>query len=576
MNSANKIKENFVTKDGKVKDAKNALYAEFMKTVDDKNYSFEIVKNGTINNDIKECMRQFFDNGRGYYNLKRLIVSQSNLYMMRETRRIMNYYYYLVLKKSTQQNIEISEQNMQKTIKEKIIDPVLKIGLSTLKSDQQTYLEFVDSLASDLVPYNIDLVKNNKYITSEIQNGTKDMQSSDVEFMNEFINRLNKTVYIKQQTSLNKLVGISDEQKYLEPSDFIQNIYDMTYADFRQGFEIVFLKDIVDDFYKKVTDSKTYKNGNNADNIYFDGSKSIDIYEKFMFLFFTIIFIGFFYYVSTMLDERTEISEYKKKQIEAARAIQDEDIKVKKINSITKETTKLYINWGIKLAIPLAAIIFIVALIYSFYVKKRDVFNYNKDMIETNTSELKDSIHKLEEKIIYLNNKIPKDQILSKITNIQDITDDDKFEMFAHIKNVVDKFEKCNFIMEASNIRLPFPYTEIVMDVFMLLVLVSAFLYIYTKLQPIEKISKIKVYNVMVEKTKSGINDKEFNDKLDINEKCHDEDMDAIIYTLKLIVFIFILVFLLFYATKLLASSSEFRGGLYNSNYFEESRCYDT
>lgn len=575
----NKIKDTYFN-NTKKKTAKGAEpidpgYLSLVNRMTDTNFTLEI-KNGLLATDIKDSMKQFFDNGRGYYSLKKLIVSQSNVYMMRETRRIVNYYYFLVLKKSTEQNIELSEQNKLSTIKSLIIDPTVKITLKVLQRNTQTYLEFIDQIATDLVPYNIDLVKQKSYITDEITKATPDMTSKDADFLNEFINRLNKTVFIKQQTSLKKLVGITDETRYLEPADFINNIYDMTFVDFHQGFEIQFLKDIVDDFYTKITESQSYKNGNNADNIYYERTKSLDVYEKFMVLLFLLIALAFMYYCFTFVkDEFVEIGEYRREQMKQIDTISDDDIKVKRSNILAKEYAKLFTNWLIKFLIPLAAMIFVIALIYSFYVKKRDTFRYNKDMIESNTSEFKSSIHKLEEKLVYLNQTIPSNEKISKITNISTFTDDDKFEIFAHIKNVVDKFEKCNFIMEAGNLQLPFPYTEIVMDVFMILVLVAALLYIFAKLEPISKISSIKSYNMMAEKAKSGINDKEFNDKIDINENCHDEDMDSIIYTLKIIVFIFILVFLLFYSTKLLSSSSEFKAGLYNSNYFEESRCYD-
>lgn len=550
-------------------------YLSLVNRMTDTNFTIEI-KNGMLSADIKESMKLFFDGGRGYYNLKRLIVSQSNVYMMRETRRIVNYYYFLVLKKSTEQNIELSEQNKLSTVTSLIVDPTVKITLKVLQQNTQTYLEFIDQIATDLVPYNIDLVKQKPFITEEITKKTPGMSSKDGDFLNEFINRLNKTVFIKQQTSLKKLVGITDETRYLEPADFINNIYDMTFVDFYEGFEIQFLKDIVDDFYTKITEAQTYKNGNNADNIYYERTKSLDVYEKFMVLLFLLIALSFLYYCFTYIkDEFTDIVEYRKKQRDIIDAIQDDDVKIKKSNALAKEYAKLLTNWLIKFLIPLATMIFIIALIYSFYVKKRDTFRYNKDMIESNTSEFKTSIHKLEEKLVYLNQTVPSKEKINKITNISTFTDDDKFEIFAHIKNVVDKFEKCNYIMESANMQLPFPYTEIVMDVFMILVLVAALMYILAKLEPLEKINKIKSYNMMAEKVKAGINDKEFNDKLDINENCHDEDMDSIIYTLKIIVFIFILVFLLFYSTKLLSSSSEFKAGLYNSNYFEESRCYD-
>lgn len=551
-------------------------YYDVMIRISDMTLSNEVANFGLFNNDLKECLRSFFSNGRGYYNLKVKLVSQSNVYTLRETRRVLNYYYFLVLKKSTQQNIELAENNRKITLQEKIIDPILETGISTLSKDNALYLEKIDSIATELVPYQIDIPANAQFISQELQKKTPGITATEVDFINEMINRLAKTIYVKQQTSLKNLVGVTDEQRYLDPSDFIYNVKDMTYIDFEQGFEIEYLKEIVDEFYRKISAAN---NSKNIDDIYYEEKKAYDVYQKFMILFFAALIMCFGYYLMLMIEEF--------KQIKAEEGIAKENAiknletgektaeKVIAVTNVNKEFLKTYTNWGVRLMIPFAAIIFIIALIYSYYLKKRDVFFFNRDMIEANTSDFKESIHKLNSKLIALGSKEGKiKNKLLKIDSINEFSDEDKFEIFALVKNVVDKYEKCNYIMEAAKNKLPFPYTEIIMDIFMIIVLFVGILYITSKLKPAEKIRNIKRYNAMSDKLKNGINDPSFKKSIDDNVRCHEEDMDAIVYTLKIIVFMFIFIFLIFYTTKILASSSEFKMGLYNSSYFEESRCY--
>ena len=67
---------------------------------------------------------------------------------------------------------------------------------------------------------------------------------------------------------------------------------------------------------------------------------------------------------------------------------------------------------------------------------------------------------------------------------------------------------------------------------------------------------------------------KEVDNLAKIEKECHAEDVDAIVFTIKVIVFSTIIMFLTFYTVTIMESAGEFRMGLYNSVYYEESRCY--
>ena len=65
-----------------------------------------------------------------------------------------------------------------------------------------------------------------------------------------------------------------------------------------------------------------------------------------------------------------------------------------------------------------------------------------------------------------------------------------------------------------------------------------------------------------------------FSEKLKSIGICHDEDMESITYSIKIIFAIFIVLFLIFYSIKIITSANDFKLGLYNSAFFEESKCY--
>jgi hypothetical protein len=165
--------------------------------------------------------------------------------------------------------------------------------------------------------------------------------------------------------------------------------------------------------------------------------------------------------------------------------------------------------------------------------------------------------------------------VISYIKEIPQISVDDKTRIYEKMKVIVDKYEKCNYVLATQKNDIPFPYTEAILDMFMITACVVCIVFLLGTINPIEKLKTIKELNKLKERGIYQENDPDFISEAKEKAQCHDQDIDAVIFTLKIMFFMFIILFLVFYATKIISSTSEFEFGLYNSVYFEESMCLD-
>jgi hypothetical protein len=94
-------------------------------------------------------------------------------------------------------------------------------------------------------------------------------------------------------------------------------------------------------------------------------------------------------------------------------------------------------------------------------------------------------------------------------------------------------------------------------------------------MKPIARLKQIKELNKM--KEEASVADKRYikmlKRDLEYQLACHEDDIDAVIFTLKVVFFIFIITFLIFYSSKVVTSTSEYKMGLFNSGYFETGSC---
>ena len=535
----------------------------------------------TLISDIKDNLALFYNNGNGYYTLEVLTVSSNNILTLRELRRVMNFHYFLTIKKTSDMDKNLKEESNKVLIKQLIITPITTATIPGLMSDPKKYRDLINTMANQIVPYQLNLTPYSKFITDALVKATPDITQPQSSFITDIFTRLSKEIFIKQQSSLKTILGDTQENSiFYDPDEFIGNLNDIVFNDMVEGLEIQYAQDLIIPFYNRISSAK---DGKTLDDITFNSNKSNDIYKYFMTYFILITLLGTAYYIMGMISEAEIIklsNQYRedierKKLEEIGISFEDKSDFARFKANVAKINLTNWTNWWVRLLIPSAAILFAISLVYAYYQKKQGIFKYNQNVIEENTSEYKSSVIALNNKIIDLG--IHVNDPFKRIGDISEIKDEDKFELFMLIKTMIDKFEKCNYMMEASKNKLPFPYTEITADIFMIVVLIGGIVYITSTFKPSQKIMDIINYKKVRDAVKNGEKraDLSLINELSESELCHEDEIDAIIFTMKLVFFILIFVFLIFYSTKILSESSAFSIGIYNSNYFEENRCYE-
>ena len=447
----------------------------------------------------------------------------------------------------------------------------------------------IESISLALSAYNITLPKYNDYIVGEITRGS-DGQKTDV--INDALGRIYKSVTMKRQLKAKKMVA---SDKYMDQNDFNETIDKLKYNQLKSMIETPHLSFIIDSFYKKIGDSIS-RNDATLDNIYYSADKNYDLWKTCLIM--TIVTVALIlcnncltqvqiipYLYTGLTDKIPDMEKVLSKLRSDANSLPagpGKDNAQAKFKSAKYELELLYrekrnrsVNWTIRLIIPIFVGIFVVSLLYGIYKKSMATHKFNVDMIENNTFTLNNAASDLDSKMSALDLIISNDQRTQKIGDLHSITDNHKHQLYEDLKIVIDKYERCNFVLEAQKSKLPFPYTDILMSGFMIAVTLITFFMIYGQLNPIGRLKNIKHLNKLRAETeiadKAGA--RAILKELETQIMCHDDDIDAVVFTLKVVFFIFIVTFLIFYSSKVLSSSGEYALGLYNSNYYDDSSC---
>ena len=583
-------------------------YISFIQVINPLTHNSEIANltKTDIMSDIIKNLTTFYNKGQGYYTLKLLVVSNSNVLTFREINRIMNYYYFLTLKKSTDQDLELSQTNIQKLITEIIIDPINNYGINNLMANQPEYLKMINKIASDIMPYNIDLSKYSQFINNALSSKlTGTVTAEQTAFITNLFQLLNKEIYIKKQASLGNIIpnNIKNAGRFYSENEFIDNLDEMVYIDLSNGMNIQYLEDIMTKFQVRIAEAESKYS---LDDLNYDDNKFQAIYSRFILLFMIIIGLIFVYFLISWIHDllvmqagNADRSYIKKKELDNLNKQRENeifklndagddkntaDLALKNIERLTSDIKKLVedstnshysVNLAIRLLVPAGLFLFLISIVYSKYIRTGDINRYNQEIASSNTSEFIASIKNL--------NKLFKEEIdrkiNDKITHIKDltvITDDQKFKFFDLAKNMIDKFEKCNYVREASKTKFPFPYSDVSIDIFMLIIIILGIVYITGSFAPGATFNDI----ISLKKIRNQVNDGilpidiSMENQLIKHEKYHDDNIQTIVISIKVIFFTIIIIFLLFYSMKVLTSSSDFQAGIYSSSYYENNETY--
>lgn len=414
----------------------------------------------------------------------------------------------------------------------------------------------IETISNNLLPSKINMIQYQNYIINTLLKKNTIIQKY-VEEIVELINQIQKSISIKKQFR----VSLIDNIKFIEPDEFIDIIKNIKYNEFIEKLNVDFYQDIIDKFYANISESVNLKTPN-LRNIYYQRQKNFKIWKiTIVMMIITIILILIRFIMNHAEDKKTII--YNKPKTDCNELFTKRDF-------INRNS-----NWYIKLVLPIFFVLFIVSMLISFHKKMQYTFEFNLEIIENNTNELKKLLDEFNKKLADIDINIDNSDKTKNIEMITKLSDDDKKNIFEYIKKIIDKFEKCNYIIESSKNQIPFPYTEVIMYGFIFLLTILCIFYVIFAFTPMAKLKDIKYLNKLKEELFISDDINSFNIRLESLGSCHDEDMTSILLALKLIVFVFILLFLIFYSVKIITSANDFKFGLYNSAFFEESRCYD-
>ena len=432
----------------------------------------------------------------------------------------------------------------------------------------------VTRIASNMQKFDVKVVEHSQYIYSKMDESGK-LDGDIRSLVSEMLSAIDRDILQKKASAESTYGKRANDQRFLDLDQFIEEVDKITYNDLKVGLNYEFYSDILDRFYFAVNNAIYSKGGTGnkgSKDIYFQSEKKFLLGK--VALIFTIVTLGFIqiYHLVWTANE--------KKFYDKAKAISLHPEAIKGMNKsnvkeLERDYADEYVNIWMKRLIPIAANVFFICLLISIYNKNKAKYTFNKETIDGNTSELRSSLNDMRTMFDELDDKISQSQRLQSIKNISQIGLDEKTSLYNHLKVIIDKFEKCNYVLASAKNDIPFPYTEVIIDGFMLFAIATCVLFVVGKINPLQRIKEIKVLNKLKEKGEYMDSDAGFADDLITRAACHDSDIDTIMFTLKIMFFMFIVMFLIFYSSKVISSTSEFQWGIYNSVYFEESMCLD-
>lgn len=419
---------------------------------------------------------------------------------------------------------------------------------------------------------NIRLMEHQEYIKNQLgASVTPEVEPTLI----EIFGMVDRNVKSKKLSETAQFGRKSDDARFLEIDQFVDELDKVTYVDLKVGLNLDFYGDILDRFFFSVNNSIYNRAGagdRSTKDIYFVMNKRMKLASVALNFAIVIIVLCLLYHIITV--------SHKFKIYTLAKAERFSDDSIKKMDvsdklTIKKEYREKYLNLWMQACIPVAFAIFFICLLQSVFKKSQAKAKFNKETIDTNTSELRGSLQDLRILFEDLDGKITLGQRNNAIKKLAQLNVEEKTTLYAKLKAVVDKFEKCNYVLESGKNDIPFPYTEVIIDGFMVAVIVLCIFWVLGEIGPVQRIREIKLLNKIKEKGETASTSYSWGSEMITKAKCHDSEIDSIMFTLKIMFFIFIVMFLIFYATKVLTSTSEYEFGIYNSMYFEESICLD-
>ncbi len=550
--------------------------------------------------DIINSVKAFHANG--LESIRNEIIKNSPVHLLKEARNITQFYE-LAAFPPVNVNEELDEKNQEDFEKSMIQDIIKQIDsfystttitntsttdttdtkdtkdtkdttdktdtTGTTDTTNMTLEMLVNKIISQLNNNEIELKIYKQYSLSLIEN--LDISTENIPNITNVINAIIDKQDFKNSLN-NDLDARAFKDKFKTQKQFNDFINELSFDELEDKLKPYSFSRMITNYYSTISESINLKR-NDMTNIHFTKQQNIKLLNQAKIIVIVGSSVLFCYFVLEIAEDIITIKKQKS------------DYCINKYN-IT--------NWIIKCILYLSILIAVIFLIISITKNYEAINNFNSDIIETNTYQLKNHLINLKDLFdeIKQKNNINTDPnttttntnstgnevqnaIIYKPLGSYDavvITEDQRFTLFTEIKEIIDRFNKCNFLVDGSS-NLPLPLLDILLNGVLIIAAVVLIVIVTLKLRPINILFKLQVLFKYKEKLTKSL-DFDIQEEIEFQQQQHSNDFSDMSFILKIVFYTLLIIFILYYSIQTLISTDTMRAGLYNSAFYQESICY--
>ena len=265
----------------------------------------------------------------------------------------------------------------------------------------------------------------------------------------------------------------------------------------------------------------------------------------------------------------------------------------KKLEKIRTRRNRTRSKQLLIMSVLIVAYLLTIAYIYGLKERYRTLYTYNKYILEANGNDI---VVNSEQAFQYVVQHLQRGQFMHLSSQYEDTGDqDDTFHLLKkntdptdspislsddvnlemvhqQLIQAVEKFKKCNMLMDSKTTELPFPIFETIIYFLVMAIIIFIFVFTFIRLAPLKQMRNIqnwrKIKELMLRNV--DIDPRSFGFDCDEPPKKKKGIYNTLTYVSAIVLFIIGVLF----AITLFNNTNDFTSSLYSSSLFREMQCY--
>ena len=245
----------------------------------------------------------------------------------------------------------------------------------------------------------------------------------------------------------------------------------------------------------------------------------------------------------------------------------NDDANANNVNAKFSDKIQMDPSMFVEAILPSVMVAVIITLMYAYYHKRIANFEYNRDVLEANTSKLINSMFVLTQAFDeVLGTKSVVDAAPSTMLKSLNIEISKKDELYEDVKTALILFEKCNLINRQLG-DLPFPITDVAINLAVIMIVVGVMVTLMGNVYVADTMTHIHRLHAIIEEVRT--NPMRFKPE-DFPEISCETSAAA---SLRLTGIALVVVLAAYMINLLGVYPFEYKKGLYNSKTYADSKC---